>query len=220
MADLISRGLDYADMTGTEFPDENRLLDYANDGLAELHDLMANAGGSDYFRQDEDYSVTSGTESYSLPGNFMRALQVFYTSGGRRYRVERWNPAEIDGLRSSPLSSGSVTLWYVPQYTRRTLPAEQVPPVIPVGWEDYAALHIAIRLLMREQSDPSLLMNERERLKQRIIAMLEPRDSGEPDSIGDVGGRWDHSLTLEQRSFKYRIMGQNIYFVDADYLGA
>lgn len=222
LENLKDRALDYADMTGSGFPDDDRLTDYINSGLSELHDLIVANHGEDYLRKDTTFAVSSSSESYTLPSDFYKALAVFHQSSGRRHKVERWQPSEISGARTTPLSSGTVELWYVPQHKKLAQRFDTVSIAIPVGWEDFVSLHAAARLLMREESDASAIVSERERQRARIVAMLGPRDVAEPDSIGDHYGRWDYgvsSLAIEP-SYKYRIMGNSIYFIELEFSGA
>ena len=50
LTDLRDIALDYADQLGSKFPNEKTLLHKLNVGLAEIHEMMANAKNSDYFR--------------------------------------------------------------------------------------------------------------------------------------------------------------------------
>ena len=49
---------------------------------------------------------------------------------------------------------------------------------------------MAVRLLMREESDASQWVQERDRIQARIIAMAEPRDMGQEDVVEDYSNRW------------------------------
>lgn len=221
LAQLRQRALDYADMTGSDFPDKSRVADYINAGLSELYDLLVNNYADEYVRRDTTFSVTSSSESYALPADFYKAIALYHQVSSRRHKIERWQPTEISGARTAPLSSGTVEMWYVPQPPTLASDKERIPVSIPTGWADFVALHAAVRLLIREESDPSALMAERDRQKARIIAMVSPRDNAEPDSIGDFYGRWDQgfSALAVEPSYKYRIMGDRIYFIEVEYRG-
>lgn len=221
LSSLRARALDYADLTGSDFPDKDRLRDYINAGLSELHDILTNHHGEEYFRSSTTFSVTSASESYALPADFYKAIAVYHQISSRRHRIDRWQPTEISGARTTPLSSGTVEMWYVPMFKRLTKDPETVDAVLPDGWEDFVALHAACRLLGREESDTSFVMQERERQRLRITSMVAPRDSGEPDSVGDYYGRWDlgfSALAIEP-TYKYRLQGTRIYFVEVEYRG-
>lgn len=218
---LCKKALSYADLVGSKFPDPDQLSGYVNDGLAELHDFIVNNHGEEYFREQEVYTLSSSTEAYELPASFYKAIAVWFVSGNRRFAIRKWNIAEVDGHRTTPITAGTVHLWYVPEFRRLLGDKDKVHTVIPSGWEDYAARHAAIQLLLNEESDPSGQMSERERLKGRIMALLSPRDAGEPDSIGDVSGRWSDGLSalIVEPALRYRIQGSNIYFVENELAG-
>lgn len=223
LTDLTARTLDYADMTGSTFPVSARVTDYINDGLTHLHDILVNSGG-EYFLTTTNINVLAGTETYSLPADFYKARKVFYTSSNRRYKVEKFNLDEIDGYKTSPIASGTVELWYIPEITRLAAGGDKVSASMPLpdGWEDFIALHAAIRLLVREETDTSLLNAERQKCEARIIQMASPRDLGQEEVIGDYYERWSYArqlLTSDERHYKYRIHGEKIHFIELELLG-
>ena len=226
-ADLRTRTLDFADMTGSSFPVTARVDEYLNDGLAKLHDLIVNSK-EDYFRVDKTYTIVNGTEAYQLPDNFFKGDAVYYVTAGRRFKVERWQHTDIDGYRNSPLSAGTVEMWYTPVFAKMTDDLDRVDsvlPSLPPGWEVYAAYHAASQLLKREESFEAAAVfdQEKQELQGRIVQLLEDRDTFVPDSIGDYYGRWEqtrHLLHVDERYFRYRIMGTKIYFIEVEYFGA
>jgi hypothetical protein len=214
LTDLQNRALDYADMTSSAFPVTARLTDYINDGLAELHDLLA---PYDYIRSTSSITLAAGTEEYALPTDFYRATAVWLISNDRRYMLDRFTMAQLDGFKTTgPTSAGSAQLWYVPQLTKLSAGADVVHVALPIGWESFAALHAAIQLLNREESDPQPLMAERERIKQRILANIEPRDLGVPAEVEDHYARWSGAVCEPIRSLRYRILGNKIHFVEVE----
>lgn len=218
---LTDRALDYADMTGSEFPDPDRLIDYVNDGLAELHDILVNSF-EDYFLERHTFTIAAGQEEYDLPADFYKLKKLWYVTSGRRFKIERFVLDQIDGYRQTPITGGTCELWYVPEFTPLQLPNEKVSIAVPVSWEDYAALYAAQRLLMREESDTAVVSMELEKTRQKIINNATPRDAGEAESIGEFYGRWEyarHLLRFDERYFKYRLMGNKLRIIEIEYLG-
>lgn len=217
---LQARALDYADMTGSGFPDTTRLTDYINSSATELYDLLVNAF-SDYFLETDTFSVSANTEDYDLPDDFYKSKKVFWVSGGRRYPIKAFQLAEVDGLNIGPLISGTIEMWYVPQMALLDAGADTIgsviPPITP-GWEDYIALGAAIRLLNREESDSSALSREKAAIGERIMALAEPRDSDEPSRVQDVKHRFSRSPLLDPDAgaVRYRILGSKIKFIQYD----
>lgn len=218
LQELQARALDYADMTGSSFPDTGRLTDYINSGLSDLHEMLVH---EEYFRTSANIAVVSGTEEYDLPADFYKAMKVYRLSSGRRYLLDQFNPSQLSGYRNNgPAWTGTVELWYAPSPTKLVDSKDPVNAALPIGWDDFIALHAATRLLIREQSDPSAVAAEREQVRQRIMDRVEPRDIGTPDTIEDHYGRWGGGLfDIEERALRYRIMGSKILFVEFGYLG-
>lgn len=212
LEDSRARALDFADMTGSGFPDTARLDGYLNDGFGEIHELLAL---HDYLRSKHAITLVAGTEEYALPADFYKASSVWKLVSGRRYEIKRFNIAQLSGMKTTgPASSDSAELWYVPQRALLVKPDDKIGYDLPNGWETFAPLHAAIQLLNREESDVQALMAERERIKQRIVLHVEPRDAS-PDSIEDHYGRWaDGSAVEDAVSLRYRVIGSKILFVD------
>lgn len=221
LKELRDRALDYADMTDSDFADTDRLNNYVNDGLAKLHDILVDSF-EDYFRKVESITIVAGTETYDLPDDFYKVKKCYYLDSSRRFRVTRFNLDEIDGYRSSPLTGGSVELWYVPQFKKLENDDSEIEVALVTGWEDFVALHAAVRLGIKEETDVTELKNERADAYANIIKMCEPRDPGTPDCIADVSGRWDSGVNLlriEDR-YKYRILANKIHFIEAEIFGS
>jgi len=220
---LRTRALDYADMTGSGFPVTAHVTDYVNDALAELHDVLVNTY-DDYFLKTDSITIVAGTETYALPTDFYKARKLWFLSGNRRFPIPSFSLDEVSGCRTSPLSGGSAELWYVPQMTKLSADGDVVDSVLPYGWEDFAALHAAHRLLIREESveHAQLIGAEKAKILQRIVALAEPRDTGDPEGIADYYGRWSDpraSLHADERHYRYRILGDNVHLIEVEYAG-
>lgn len=221
LKDIKDRALDYADLTGTTAYSDARLSDYVNDGLAILHDLLIDSH-MNYKREESTITLVAGTEKYALPEDFYKCIKVWYENSDRRFRVGEFNLDEIDGYKTSPISSGTVKLWYAPRFKRLTSDNQKIDITIIDGWEDFAALHAAIRLLIREESDTTALTRERETARQRIIQMCSPRDVGGHKVVGDYYDRYGTQrqiLRFDDRYFKYMILGNYIHVIEVEYLG-
>jgi len=221
LGDLRARALDYADMTGSNFPVEARVNDYINSAASEFYDLLVDSY-EDYFLSTQTITLVAGTGNYALPSDFYKAKRVYYLAGGRRFSIHPFNLEALDGAKTSPLTAGTCELWYVPEMQLMVNDSDTVSSIIPPmikGWPDYIALGAAIRLLIREESDPSALMAEKKMMQNRIISLAEPRDAGIPDSVQDIGHRWnDVGFAYDPGAFlmRYRIMGSNIKFIQYD----
>ena len=219
LATLKARALDYADMTDSGFPVVDRLVDYINSSASGIWDILVDSY-EDYFLTQTDINLTPPAEGYDLPADFYKCLKVFYkATDNRRFKIRKFDLNDINAALIKPFSGGVVELWYVPQMELLVHDADtigsRIPPIVK-GWEDAIALDAAIKLLIREESDPSALMREKDMLLHRIMQMADPRDDGEPDQVqitGAVANPYDLYFGSGSYSYRYRIMGQQIRFL-------
>jgi hypothetical protein len=211
LAGLVAQGLDLADLTNSSSPVTARVEDYANAALAELHDLLV-VSFEDYMLSRATIQLVAGTDAYSLPADFLKASKVYSLDGSERQRLKRFELDELDGLSDdaselpryrilgnqiwlapAPSATGSVELWYVPQFAKLTNATPGTTDVVhvsvPVGWEDFVVLSMAVRLRVREESDASQLLALKGQARDRILAAAAERDAGEPHHVADVSGR-------------------------------
>lgn len=227
LKDIMEKALAHADYPTIDKIDpvlRENMADWANEGLAELHDLMVAADmTADYYKRVQTIPLVAGTEEYALPTDFYKLKKVFFTTDAtRRYRIERFDLNNIDGYKIGPLTSGNIEVWYVPMFKPLKRDIDVVDQLIPPTWEHMAVFTVAAHLLQREQSDTTAMETDKRNLVARIMAMAEPRDEGEADAIADVSNRWSplvRSLWAYEYRYKYRLLGSKISFVDVRFLG-
>lgn len=88
-----------------------------------------------------------------------------------------------------PIPSGnqSVRIWYIPRLTQLLQDTDYTSDSIS-GWIEYVVIRAAKYALDKEESDTSALAQELLYIKQRIEAMGQNRDVGQPDTIQDTRG--------------------------------
>ena len=71
-----------ADMENSQFVDDTELTRYLNNSWGELYNLIGENFNEDYFTTSSTISLTSGTDSYSLPSDFykLRGVDLVVTS--------------------------------------------------------------------------------------------------------------------------------------------
>lgn len=71
-----------ADMENSQFVDDTELTRYLNNSWGELYNLIGENFNEDYFTTSTTISLTSGTDSYSLPSDFykLRGVDLVVTS--------------------------------------------------------------------------------------------------------------------------------------------
>jgi len=223
LASMLSRARRLAQMEGgsaSSFVTDAEVEQWLNDGLRDLYDLLIAARGEDYYAASSTISLSAGV--YTLPSDFYRAVEVILYDGSRYYSADRVELADLAGtlnatiggagadisgiryriaantvaLHPFPTSSAvKVVLWYLPTMT--TVGSGGSFDGIN-GWEEYAVLSAAIRMLKKEGTldIAQALEVERQRIEQRIGRLASTRDAGRPKRIADTRRDWACSYRL------------------------
>lgn len=91
----------------------------------------------------------------------------------------------------TPSAGQFMGLWYFPRLTTMLADTDVMDGIS--GWTEYVIVDAAIKALRKEESDTSVLMQEKEALRMRIQSSAMNRDAGQPDTISDTrswGERW------------------------------
>jgi hypothetical protein len=123
-----------ADQVNSEFVTDAELNGYLNNSWSELYDILVSKYNDDYFLTSTSITVTSGTDTYSLPSDFYKARGVdLNINTNQNTPLQRYNFADRtrDSLvryardvkyriqannivfAPSP-SNNTATLWYIP----------------------------------------------------------------------------------------------------------
>ncbi len=112
---------------------------------------------------------------YSVP-NF----QSFYGVTNLRYRLEGSDLV----LTPTPQGGQTLRLWYIPQLIPLSAPSDVMTPIS--GWDEYVIVDAAMKAKDKQESDVTVLLNQKLMLKQRIEGMSQNRDAGFPQRVGDT----------------------------------
>ena len=210
LSEIKERARRRADMEDNPFISEPELTQYVNDSIAELHDILVTTYGEDYYTEDYSFYTTSGTDRYALPDAFYKlsgvdvqlngssytTLQKFNFRDRNRYEnVGAWTLQGAGGIRyrivgnelvfaSTPTSALAVRVWYTPVATALVDDSDSFDGIN--GYEEYVVIDAAIKMLQKEESDISILYRQKQDMLKRIESAAANRDSGEPETIGDV----------------------------------
>lgn len=181
-----------------------------NSSCDELYDLLI-AAYVEYFLSTSTISVLSGTDTYPLPADFYKLVGVdlVLDSNGNAVSLKpfqfgernsflftpTWNTVGASYLRYHlqganvrfvpiPNTAQTVKLWYAPARANLVLDADTFDGVD--GWEEYAVLDVAIKALLKEESDASALMIQKEAMRKRIEQLVNDRDIGAPSRVTDI----------------------------------
>lgn len=85
----------------------------------------------------------------------------------------------------TPSANQTIQLWYVPKMDQLIADTDLTVEGVS-GWLEYVIVDAAIKAMQKEESDVSVLMAQKQALKQRIEESASNRDAGRPDTISDV----------------------------------
>lgn len=199
-----------ADQQNSKFIQDTELTAFINGSVSALYDLLVQTA-EDYYMASQSIPIIQGTNEYDLPDNFYKVLGVDYLVNNKPVPMSRFNfrdrhlynylDARPEIVRYAIWGNklvfkpqapriAAVNLWYVPSVTKLVNDTDELDGVN--GWEEYAILDAAIKCMVKEESDPSVLAAQLAAQKERILTMAKDRDQGEPRTTTDiVGSRFD-----------------------------
>lgn len=212
ISSIITLAKQRANMENTNFVTDAEWLTYADQGYRKFYNLITTLY-EDYNVSYQDYSTISGTEEYTLPSGFLKIRLVeLYGVTPRPMTLREWTLTEknrlaysVTGypirfafygntLRLIPVPQGvyQVRLWYIPTATAITSDAQSVE--VYNGFDEYIALDMAIRALMKEESNTVPFERERDRMEKMLEETLRGRDAGTPRTMTDLERMNDGTL--------------------------
>lgn len=207
----------------SEFVTDAELTQLINTSYNELYGLLVRHS---LHRTETTHSITAnGALSYALPSDFYSVLGVWRLDGTARTFLPRHdhrhrpdtgvkgpaNTYRIIGLslQFSPFpQSGTYELVYVPVPGTLSADGDTLDGVL--GWEEYVIVDVAIRVLMKEESDVSDLQRERERLAARIVDEANHAEMSEGLVVANTRGylqSYDEG-DYTQRGYRGSILGR------------
>jgi len=210
LAQLRENSRNLADMKENNYVTDSELNTYINFAIADLHDILVGAYGSDYFLNSTTATTVNGTAAYALPADFykLRAVDIKLDTSSwtavkpfnfnERNRFDDFGSWTITGvsniryrimgsnIRFTPVpdSAKEYRLWYIPVATKLSSDSDTLDDINQ--YSDFIVLTAAMKMLNKEESDVSNLAAERARIIERITAMAQNRDAGESESISDI----------------------------------
>ncbi len=202
LAQLKTQSRQRADQENSNFVEDAELVNYINSSIAELHDILVQAYGSDYFVTTDDFTTTSNDNTYDLPEDFYKLHAVDARVNGSDYvNITKFNFNERNASASSdyfkyrivgssimfaptPSAGTAIRVWYTPLATKLEEDADELNDFNQ--YSEYVIVDAAIKMLLKEESDVAELMAIKQGLLQRITYAAENRDAAQPESITDV----------------------------------
>lgn len=197
----------------SNFYTAQELMSMCAQSYKDLYDKVVTAYGDDYYVQTPyTYTTTTNTQLYPLPTDFYKLLlaevalnpqdpnsyvtikqfnfiqknlwnypnqYTMYGITNIRYRINGTN------LMIVPQTQGNQTLriWYVPRPNQLINLTDLIDGV--AGWEEYIVVDMCIKMLTKEESDPSIFAMQKAELEKRLLEMSKNRNLGEPQTVSD-----------------------------------
>ena len=214
LSELKQRARERADQVNSTFVQDSELTSYINISAKQLYDLLVAAYGEDYYIKDAatPYTITAdGTnDTFSLPTDFYKMVGLDEDAGGgQRYTLKPFMFQERNQYKQpyfalapytssykykvfgdsikfipKPSANKNFYLWYIPVMTELVNGTDELDGIN--GWEEFIVLDVAIKMMIKEESDPSALIIERRLIKDNLEAMAQNRDSGMSMRVQDV----------------------------------
>lgn len=212
---IISSAIDLADMRNSAFVDQansatGELMLYVNMAYKDLYAQICMSKET-YFTIGTPISITSGTDTYSLPDDFYKldGVDLILDSSGRAVTLRPFQFAERNKFKSGlslttapfgavyrymirnnkitmvpiPSQSATITCWYTPEPV--VIADTSTALGLPIGGDEYMSLYLACLMLTKEESDCSALDAKRREVLQQMKTSLKDRDQGAASYIVD-----------------------------------
>lgn len=191
---------------------DSELNSYINGSCAHLYNVFAEQDPSLYLTQGS-ISVVSGTESYSLPATFYKAVSVnipYSTSPTGYISAQRigWQErhAYSGGVASDKrttryaIRGGNIYFWptptwtdtvqldFIPAYSKMSLDTDTFDGLS--GWEEWAIADTLVKCASKADDDPTNWERQRALVERRLFASGD-QDQAQPKTVKDVHGILD-----------------------------
>jgi hypothetical protein len=196
---------------------QGELTDSIVEGIAKLYGLFSRVDGQPYYLSSVPFATNSTTDTYRLQqeipvSDFMKLRGIDVNFGQNIVQTARsfmWHERNRykwlggwvytqplayrmigNAIKLMPNPGGvfQCMLWYTPAPPVLMQPGDTFDGIN--GFEEYAILDAAIKLLVRQErlEHAQVLMQMQEAEKQRILTEADNRDAEEPERIQDVTG--------------------------------
>jgi hypothetical protein len=215
LEDLIADVRQRVNLETSTFCSDAEITEWLNQELAEVHMHLVTAEGQPHFRTQLNIAVVNGTALYALPSDFYRLQRLIALVDGRFYDLEPFMEGERAQLLNSQIYSyvaraGGMPMYRIQAGNLEILPAVRTytaqlfyiqrsprlaaPTDAVDGFDGYeiAAINGACAIASRkEESDPSMFLEQKMATLRLIDAMADKRDASHPERVTDVTGALD-----------------------------
>lgn len=193
---------------------DDEIHDYINSSIAMLWSLLIDGTNGTLFAKVSPILQQVGDNAYRFPDDFYKLVELSIDNGNRFYPATEADPQEYGILLKRPFTGGFFTRYFYQFNPRlgwfevflfpapsnpenillRYIPEAQVLSLdtdtlnLPSNWYEWVVFDSAIQCLIKEESDPSGLMLERDKREQRIKDDIRSMSPATVKTIRRMGG--------------------------------
>ena len=172
---------------------DDEITDYINSAIAMLWSLLIDGTDGSLFAKVSPSPIQVGDNAYQLPSDFFKLIEVSIDSGNRFHPATEADPQEYGMLLKRPWTGGydsryffqfnqdqgwfelfifpapdpnTILIRYIAEAQVLSVGTEELR--LPSNWYEWVVFDAAIQCLIKEESDPTPLMSEREKRERRL----------------------------------------------------
>ena len=212
LTELITRGKQRADMVNSGFVTDDEWTHFINDEIQSAYAEMVNVDDGALFATVSPTLVAIGDNSYQLPSDFLRLVDVNVHTGNRWTEAVSADPQDYYQLLSQTYTGDYDVRYFLhlnidqDRYELFMFPAKAVDnigvryiqdtPVLslgsdtlnwPANWHETVVCGAAAKALAKEESDPTILILERDRAMKRVLKDIRAQKVSEIKMIRNIG---------------------------------
>jgi len=182
-----------------------------NSSLSALWAILVDASNGSLFSTVAPQIVFLGDNSYQLPPDFLRLVSVDVKRGstyihsveadvqrythllayanrnyGSSQHYLQWNKQQqwYELFVFPPVPVDELVVRYIPDAPQLEVDTDELNT--PADWSRWAVYDVAIKCNIKEETDPSAIMMEREKIERRIINDIKSQSVAQVKTIRDV----------------------------------
>lgn len=215
LSELRTLVLQRCDMVNSNFVSTSELNSWINQAADCLYDLIVSRY-EDYYTTSFNFTISSPNDGYTLPTSVYKIRGLDFQISGdwvtlhtftfeeRNHGNRQINRALLgltnikykwigSSIKIIPgdQAAGTYRCWYIPDFVDLSNDNSTLSSDLD-RWKEYIIADVAIKCLVKEESDPSAIMAEKAELERRVLNMAQNRDAGAPERVQDVSSNlWD-----------------------------
>lgn len=220
MQDLINQCRQRLNIENSDHVTDNELKSYMNYSLAELYEILVFANEQWNIKRIS-FTTTNSVDGYKLPEDFWRPLvigKLTDSSSGTYYPLSRINIRDESYYNSPRLlnyggasgydievrdgyhylklvpfvnSAGQYNAVYYPHFQDFNFNDEVVIGQRGQKWTEYAIADVCLKVCLKDETDPSGFIMQKQAVKDRIAASASARDAGQAEPPPQALPWWD-----------------------------